>query len=85
MGAPRARRFRLAGFLSMNNRRTTPERNISTMTTRQSAHRARRVANGARQKSFLLSPEVVEKLERLSVVYGSETKAVEALILGAGE
>lgn len=55
------------------------------MTTRQAAHRARRVANGARQKSFLLSPEVVEKLERLSVVYGSETKAVERLINVAGD
>jgi len=55
------------------------------MTTRQAAHRARRVANGARQKSFLLSPEVVEKLNRLSVIYGSATRAVEALILGAGE
>lgn len=53
------------------------------MTTRQAAHRARRVAKGARQKSFLLSPEVVEKLERLSLVYGSQAKAVEALILGA--
>jgi hypothetical protein len=52
------------------------------MTTRQAAHRARRVANGARQKSFLLTREVVEKLERLSVVYGSATRAVEALILG---
>jgi len=55
------------------------------MTTRQAAHRARRVANGARQKSFLLSPEVVEKLERLSVGFGSATKAVEALILAAGD
>mgnify|MGYP001607889728 CR=1 FL=1 len=51
------------------------------MTTRQAAHRARRVANGARQKSFLLSPEVIEKLERLAGVYGSETKAVAAAIL----
>jgi len=56
-----------------------------TMTTRQAAYRSRRVANGARQKSFLLSPEVVEKLDRLAVVYGSATKAVAALILGAGE
>ena len=55
------------------------------MTTRQAAHRAHRVANGARQKSFLLSPEVVEKLERLSVRFGSATKAVEALILAAGD
>ena len=55
------------------------------MTTPQTAYRQRRVSMGARQKNFLLSPEVVEKLERLSVVYGSETKAVEALILGAGE
>jgi len=55
------------------------------MTTRQAAHRARRVANGARQKSFLLSPEVIEKLEKLAVVYGSETKAVTAMILAAGE
>lgn len=51
------------------------------MTTRQAAHRARRVANGARQKSFLLTPEAVEKLERLAVTHGSATKAVEALIL----
>ena len=55
------------------------------MTTRQAAHRARRVANGARQKSFLLSPEVVEKLERLSLVYGSATRAVEYLIHVAGD
>lgn len=53
------------------------------MTTRQAAHRARRVAKGARQKSFLLSPAVVEKLEKLAGVYGSETKAVAALILAA--
>jgi len=51
------------------------------MTTRQAAHRARRVANGARQKSFLLSPEVIEKLEKLAGVYGSETKAVATAIM----
>lgn len=50
--------------------------------TRQSTYRARRVDAGARQKSFLLSAETVETLRRLSVVYGSETKAVTALILG---
>ena len=53
------------------------------MTTRQAAHRARRVANGAAQKSFLLSADAAAKLERLGVVYGSQTKAVTALILAA--
>jgi len=37
------------------------------------------------QKSFVLSPEAVAKLERLAVVYGSQTKAVEALILAAAD
>lgn len=51
--------------------------------SRQTAYRARRVAKGGKQKSFLLSAEAVEKLDRLAVVYGSATKAVEALILNA--
>ena len=50
----------------------------------QTAYRQRRVSGGAKQKSFLLSAEAVEKLDRLSVVYGSATRAVEALILAAG-
>jgi hypothetical protein len=53
------------------------------MTTRQAAYRSRRVAEGGKQKSFLLSPEAVAKLHRLAVAYGSATKAVEALILAA--
>lgn len=51
--------------------------------SRQSAYRSRRVGKGFKQKSFVLSPEAVEKLDRLAVVYGSATKAVEALILNA--
>jgi hypothetical protein len=53
------------------------------MTARQLAYRARRVSGGFQQKSFVLSAEAVAKLEKLAVVYGSQTKAVEALILGA--
>lgn len=49
--------------------------------SRQSAYRARRVAAGSVQKSFLLPADVVEKLERLGVVYGSQTKAIEAAII----
>jgi hypothetical protein len=53
------------------------------MTTRQAAYRSRRVQAGSVQKSFVLSAEAVAKLERLAAVYGSQTKAVEALILAA--
>lgn len=51
--------------------------------SRQSAYRSRRVGEGFKQKSFVLSPEAVEKLDGLAVKYGSATKAVEALILAA--
>lgn len=47
------------------------------------AYRARRVKAGARQKSFLLSPEAVAKLEALAAGYGSQTKAIEALLRNA--
>lgn len=53
------------------------------MTNPQTAYRQRQVAKGSKQKSFLLSAEAVEKLDRLSVVYESATKAVEALIKNA--
>ena len=53
------------------------------MTTRQAAYRSRRVQAGSVQKSFVLSAEAVGKLEKLALVYGSQTKAVEALILEA--
>ena len=53
------------------------------MTTRQAAYRSRRVQAGSVQKSFVLSAEAAAKLERLGAVYGSQTKAVEALILAA--
>lgn len=55
------------------------------MTTRQAAHRARRVAAGAMQKSFVLSAEAVAKLEKLAVAYASQTRAVEAAIRALGE
>lgn len=50
------------------------------MTNRHANYRARRVNDGARQKSFLLPAETIAELRRLSVIYGSETKAVTAAV-----
>lgn len=54
-------------------------------TERAVSWRKERIAEGYKQKAFLLSPEAQSALKRLGSVHGSERDALENLLLRAAK